>query len=146
MFDKNFLASPAGVAALAYSEDLYSSTFKGAEFTLASQPEMYDELVRFHMEPTYAREPVQASSFHDDDSLMGDDDHEEDDSICINDYSGPDPIEISPGMSLVEAQAAVLTSTYVWLCNYKGEGEGFTLKEHAAHLSTFIAKYEYVKE
>lgn len=126
MLTSDFVNSPMGQAAMDYAEKTYSETFNGGEFTLASEPSMLDELIAYHMAPVYeASQPVS----HDDES----------DEIYV------EPVELFPGMSLEEATEMAQKSTYVWLCNYKGEcdSDPFILKELARGLRTYHGKWNY---
>ena len=69
MFTNEFLNSPMGQAAMDYAEQVYASSFKAEEFTLAEHPEMLDELVSYHMEPVYKHEPADPL-FRDDDEFF----------------------------------------------------------------------------
>lgn len=129
MFTNDFLNSPMGKAAMDYAEQVYASSYKAEEFTIETQPEMFDELVSYHMEPVYKIEPVDPL-FKDDDERF--DSRDDEDLEILHD-----------GMSREQAEAMVKVSTYVWLVNYKGEGEGFMLKELAASLSTYHGKWNY---
>lgn len=129
MFTKEFLNSPMGVAAMDYAEKMYSASYKAEEFSLNDYPEMLEELVSYHMEPVYKIEPS--------DPLFMDDDE------CFNLPDMPDMEIVHDGMTREQAEAMAKVSTYVWLVNYKGEGEGFLLKEMASNLSTYHGKYNY---
>jgi hypothetical protein len=150
MFGKEFLASAAGLASLQHADEIYSALFKAGDFTLAEHPEMFDSLVAYHMEPTYAPFP-QINSHeaelimmrrHDDEDGDDEDEDEEFDD-CSDDF--PEPVIIAEGLSRADAEALVKVSTYSWLCNYKGEADGqeFALKEKVAHLQTFHSKWNY---
>lgn len=130
MLTNEFLRSPAGQAAIAYAEEVYSEMFKAETFTLADNPEMFDELVAYHMEPIYKPEPkhVHRHSDHDDD--------------CEYDYD-IDPEIIHEGLSREDAEIMAKTSTYVWLVTYKGEGEGFILADLAQNMRQFHGKWDY---
>jgi hypothetical protein len=49
------------------------------------------------------------------------------------------------GIAFNEAQVLEILPTveFVELCNYKGEGEGFTLACRTKHMRTFRSKYNY---
>lgn len=55
-----------------------------------------------------------------------------------------EPSVIKEGWSIEKAEALVDHLEFVELCNYKGEGEGFTLVCRAANLRTFVGKYDYL--
>lgn len=55
-----------------------------------------------------------------------------------------EPAVIKEGLSFEEADKIVDHVEFVELCNYKGEGEGFTLACRAAHLRTFVSKHNYL--
>lgn len=129
MFTNEFVNSPMGQAAMDYAEQVYASSFKAEEFTLAQQPDMFEELVSYHMEPVYKYVPADPL-FRDDDEFF-----ESPDS--------PDMELLHEGLSREQAEALAKVSTYVWLVNYKGEGEGFILKELASNLSRYNGKWDY---
>lgn len=129
MFTNEFVNSPMGQAAMDYAEQVYASSFKAEEFTLDQQPEMFEELVSYHMEPVYKYVPADPL-FRDDDEFF-----ESPDS--------PDMELLHEGLSREQAEALAKVSTYVWLVNYKGEGEGFILKELASNLSRYNGKWDY---
>lgn len=127
MFTSEFINSPMGKAAMDYAEKTYSESFNGGEFTLASEPSMLKDLIAYHMQPVFeASEPYVPGRDDNDDHFI-------------------EPLEIFPGMSLEEATEMANKSTYVWLCNYKGEqdGEPFVLKEFANGLRTYHGKWNY---
>lgn len=132
MFTNEFLNSPMGQAAMDYAEQVYASSFKAEEFTLAEYPEMLDELVSYHMEPVYKHEPADPL-FRDDDEFFDAPD-------------SPDLEIIHDGMTREQAESMAKVSTYVWLVNYKGEGEGFILKELAANMSRYHGKWNYSED
>lgn len=132
MFTNEFLNSPMGQAAMDYAEQVHASSYKAEEFTLDQYPEMLDELVSYHMEPVYKHEPA--------DPLFLDDDE------FFDSPDSPDLEIIHEGMSREQAEAMAKVSTYVWLVNYKGEGEGFILKELASKLSRFNGKWNYSED
>ena len=134
MFSKEFLQSPAGQASLDYAEQVYASLFQGGDFTLAQFPDMFEELVAYHMQPTYAPMPLNS---HQAQLLMDD---EEDAFECFY-----EPEIIAEGLSRSDSESLVKVSTYSWLCNYKGEAEGeeFALKEKVAHLPVYHSKWNY---
>lgn len=121
-FSEAFMNSPQGQAAMAYAESVYSSLFIGGEFTVQSEPSMFDELVCYHVEPKY--------QYCDCPRHMECD--------C-------EPVEILPGMDHDAAVKLVESSVYVWLCNYKGEEDGpaFALKSECSGLRTYHGKWNY---
>lgn len=61
-------------------------------------------------------------------------------------FDAPDwwePEVIKEGLSFEEADEIVDHVEFVELCNYKGEGEGYTLACRAQHLRTFVSKHNY---
>lgn len=73
-------------------------------------------------------------------------------SVLMEDICAPTPFDapdwyegevIKEGLSFEEADSIVDHVEFVELCNYKGEGEGFTLACRAKHLRTFVAKHNY---
>ncbi len=126
MFNDSFIDSPLGKAAMDYAEQVYSSSFKCGEFTIKTNPEMRQELIDFHMQPVYEIQECSQYSIYTEE-----------------DFEIPDPQIICEGLSKEDAEKMVDSSVYVWLCNYKGEGEGFTLKEFAENLQTYNGKWDY---
>lgn len=132
MFTQEFLNSPMGQAAMDYAEHVYGSSYKAEEFTLAQFPDMFNELVAYHMAPVYKHQPADPL-YLDDDELFDAPD-------------SPDLEIIHEGMTREQAEAMAKVSTYVWLVNYKGEEEGFLLKELASSLGTYHGKWNYSED
>lgn len=117
------------------ADRLYSETFRSQEiFTVHDYPEMREDLVEYLTSAVY---PARVQNCSDMDcSWLSDDDN---DFWCDN-YD-PEPIFV--GYSKDDAELILENAKFVWLCNYKGEGEGFTLIERASGLRVFVDKHNY---
>jgi hypothetical protein len=126
-------------SSFARCEALYAESFKCATpFTVADGVYPRDQLVQFLMEPIYRPESCKGVEAP---ALLEDEDFEEFDRW---DESVLEPEILKPGMTQTDADAVVDQLHFVELCNYKGEGEGFTLACRAAHLRVFISKFDYL--
>ena len=104
----------------AEAEVLYAESFKDSK-TFKVADGFYDRetLVHFLMEDIYAPLPIDAPEWLE-------------------------PEVIKEGWSFEKADALLDSLEFVELCNYKGEGEGFTLACRATKLRTFVSKHNYI--
>jgi hypothetical protein len=125
------------------AEALYAECFKSAEtFTVESNCYSREELIQDLMQDMY--KVRQSTSFCGDFSDNDDgeiEDYESDD--CRYDYDEQEVIH--PGFSREMAEQIVDSNQpFVWLVNYKGEEEGYTLASRAVNLRTFVSKHNYM--